>query len=334
MYVFIPDCNGLLCLQCCAGDCFYVPLAKLRASVMAGKVIIFSEILFVMNDTELSGYGSTGRLYIPDLLDFLSRDCDSLHLLKGTLLCFCRHGSATIRINYETYRLRQHDILAIRPTHIFSIDEWDDSAQLEAILYTDKFWAAISHSLDYRLIKVVERNPHARIPAATRQEVYDLLDLVCRHDVPAEGAGEVEHWVAAGLAFSLLVLLVSVIVKADVEAPHLTTRKEELTREFFELLSQYFESQRAVTFYADRLCVTPKHLSAMVREVTGLSIREWINDVTVLNIKRRLMTTTDSIESIAEATGFDSASSFVRFFRIRTGSTPARFRAQMSGVRR
>ena len=274
---------------------------------------------------------SHDKLFIPDLREFLSRDCDRLHLLKGTLLCFCQRGAASIKINYTTYELREHDILAIRPTHVFSLDGHGEDTVLEAILYTDKFWAAISHSLDYRLIKVVERNPKARIPADTRAEVQELLRMIRQHDEVHNSVpnAEIERWVAKGLAFSLLVLLVSVIVKADIDVPHPTTRKETLTRDFFELLSEHYETERTVTYYADKLCVTPKHLSTMVKDVTGLSIQEWINDVTVLNIKRRLMTTTDTIEQIADVLGFGSASTFVRFFRQHTGTTPAKFRVEM-----
>jgi AraC-like DNA-binding protein len=64
----------------------------------------------------------------------------------------------------------------------------------------------------------------------------------------------------------------------------------------------------------------------MVKEVTHLSILDWINNVTVLNIKRRLLTSTDTIQQISEDLNFQTPSTFVRYFRQHTGITPAKYR--------
>jgi AraC-like DNA-binding protein len=131
-----------------------------------------------------------------------------------------------------------------------------------------------------------------------------MLALLAHHERQQERAtginGDLERSVAGGLAFSLLMLLVAVIYRSKADTPRMTTRKDILTHDFFELLSVHFETERKVAFYASRLCVTPKHLSAMVKQVTLLPIQEWINNVTVLNIKRRLLTTTDTVQQISE----------------------------------
>jgi AraC-like DNA-binding protein len=117
-----------------------------------------------------------------------------------------------------------------------------------------------------------------------------------------------------------------VTVDKDTDMPPTVSRKEELTRDFFQLLSEYFETERQASFYASKLYVTPKHLSTCVSEVTKLSILEWINTVTVLNIKRRLRTTNDTIQQISEDFNFQTASTFIRYFRQHTGTTPLKFR--------
>jgi AraC-like DNA-binding protein len=66
----------------------------------------------------------------------------------------------------------------------------------------------------------------------------------------------------------------------------------------------------------------------MVKEVTHLSIQEWINNVTVLNIKRRLLTTTDTIQQISEDLNFQTPSTFIRYFRQHAGITPSRYRIE------
>jgi AraC-like DNA-binding protein len=269
------------------------------------------------------------KLFIPNLHEYLNRDGGYLHLIKGLLLCFCRKGEAKIKINYNTYNLKANDVLAILPTHVFYIESTSEDVEIEAILYSDEYWASITHSVDYRLIKTVEQRPYVSLPPEYHDEVFYLLQLVKKHedDKYTETRNtEIERSVAGGLAFSLLMLLVSLIDENATESLHPITRKEVLTHDFFELLSIHYETQRQVSFYASKLCVTPKHLSAMVKDVTHLSIIEWINNVTILNIKRRLLTTTDTIQQISEDLNFQTPSTFIRYFRQHTGTTPYKYR--------
>jgi AraC-like DNA-binding protein len=269
------------------------------------------------------------RLFIPNLSKYLQSDESFLHIIKGTLLCFCRQGSVKIKVNYNTYTLHANDILAILPTHVFCIEECSDDVTIEALLFSDEFWVSISHSVDYTLLKIVEQCPFYTLPEAYREEVATLLRLIRSHeeanDVPVKNMS-LEQTITGGLAFSLLMLLVSLIDRAKAITPHPLTRKEMLTHDFFELLSQHYETERQVAFYASKLCVTPKHLSTMVKEVTRLPILEWINNVTVLNIKHKLLTSTDTIQQISEELNFQTPSTFVRYFRQHTGTTPSKYR--------
>jgi AraC-like DNA-binding protein len=265
------------------------------------------------------------------LSKYLQNDESYLHIIKGTLLCFCRQGSVKIKVNYNTYTLHANDILAILPTHLFCIEECSDDVTIEALLFSDEFWVSISHSVDYTLLKIVEQCPYYTLPEAYREEVATLLRLIRSHeeanDVSAQNKS-LEQTITGGLAFSLLMLLVSLIDKAKEITPHPLKRKEMLTHDFFELLSQHYETERQVAFYASKLCVTPKHLSTMVKEVTRLPILEWINNVTVLNIKHKLLTSTDTIQQISEELNFQTPSTFVRYFRQHTGTTPSKYRTE------
>ena len=279
---------------------------------------------------------NTNKLFISDLREYLQDDESYMHFIKGTLLCFCRRGSVKIRINYEIYELFADDILTILPTHVFCIESYSEDVVIEAILYTDEYWAQIYHSVDYNIIKLVEHNPHARIPESIKGEAFYMLDVIKRHETIEDLSdvnAELERAIAWGIAFSLLMLLVSLIERNRPAEPHLLTRKDVLTHDFFELLSAHYETERKVSFYASKLCVTPKHLSTMVKEVTHLPIMDWINNVTVLNIKRRLLTSTDTVQQISEDLNFQTPSTFVRYFRQHTGVTPSRYRTSHRSVR-
>jgi len=142
----------------------------------------------------------------------------------------------------------------------------------------------------------------------------------------SDNDNDIEQSIVGGLAYSLLMMIASLIDKIDTELPRIVSRKEELTRGFFDLLSEYFETERQVSFYASKLCVTPKHLSMCIKEVTKLPILDWVNNVAILNIKHRLRNTNDTIQQISEDLNFQTASTFIRYFRQHTGITPLKFR--------
>lgn len=104
------------------------------------------------------------------------------------------------------------------------------------------------------------------------------------------------------------------------------SRQENLTKFFFHLLLQHYQTQRSVAFYAEQLCITPKYLTTTVKRITGYSIQDWINDITIITAKRYLRTSYRTIQDISEELHFQTASSFIRFFRQHTGCTPLKYR--------
>ncbi len=56
------------------------------------------------------------------------------------------------------------------------------------------------------------------------------------------------------------------------------SRKEYIFERFYESLIESYQSERSVKFYADQLCLTPKHLSGVVKEVSGKTVGEWIDE--------------------------------------------------------
>lgn len=269
------------------------------------------------------------RLYIHDLCQFLEQDKSNVHFIKGALVCFCRNGQATIKINYKTHLLTRNSAIVILPTHMFEIQEHSEEFEAEAVLYSENYWTDIAQAINYKLFKVVEQAPSVLLSDDKCAEAFHLLDLIHAHEDSAysvQPTNNIELSLVGGLAYSLLMLVCLAIDDANTDLPQLVSRKEILTRDFFDLLSQHFNTERQVAFYASKLCVTPKHLSTMVKDVTKLPILDWITNVTILNIKHRLRTGQDTIQQISEELNFPTPSSFVRYFRLHTGTTPLKYR--------
>lgn len=104
------------------------------------------------------------------------------------------------------------------------------------------------------------------------------------------------------------------------------SRKEFLFEEFYHLLSQSYQSERKVKFYADQLCLTPKHLSGVVKEVSGKTVGEWIDEFVVLEAKALLNSSSMNIQEIADRLNFANQSFFGKYFKHYTGMSPKEYR--------
>ena len=104
------------------------------------------------------------------------------------------------------------------------------------------------------------------------------------------------------------------------------TRSMRITNQFKHLLEKNFLQWREVKQYAAQLHITPKYLSEAVKDTTGKTPRDLINDVLLLESKVLLGSTGKSITEIAHYLGFEDQSHFSRFLKQHTGHSPTEWR--------
>jgi AraC family transcriptional activator of pobA len=110
------------------------------------------------------------------------------------------------------------------------------------------------------------------------------------------------------------------------------TRKQELNLLFQNLVFNHYKEHRTVQYYADALFVSPKHLTETVKEVTGKTAGEWIDDAVVLEAKVLLRNHEISVAEVAGQVNFPEQSSFGKYFKKHTGLSPSEYRLGESGV--
>lgn len=103
-------------------------------------------------------------------------------------------------------------------------------------------------------------------------------------------------------------------------------RHEQLGDELFRLLSRHCRTHRSVSFYAGKLNITPKYLSREIKRITGRTVQEWVNRLTIMEMKKQLNVPGRTIMQISEDMEFSSPSAFVQFFKLHTGTTPLKYR--------
>jgi AraC-like DNA-binding protein len=106
------------------------------------------------------------------------------------------------------------------------------------------------------------------------------------------------------------------------------SKQEMLLTKFLTLVQAHYKEQRKLNFYADKLCLTPKHLSKVIKETGGKPANEWINDYVVLEAKALLKSTNMTIQQISDELNFPSQSFFGKYFKRVVGVSPKEYRGK------
>lgn len=104
-------------------------------------------------------------------------------------------------------------------------------------------------------------------------------------------------------------------------------RKEELTSDFLFILAEHFRTERRIDFYAKALHVTPRHLSQVIKQVTGKTAGEFIDEMVIKEAKVLLSAHVLNVGQVAFELCFSDQSFFGKYFKKYAGISPSQYRA-------
>ena len=128
------------------------------------------------------------------------------------------------------------------------------------------------------------------------------------------------------LLLSLTYRLCSIFHEMSKEGDNAPSRKLETYMQLMQLIDQYYIKERGVRFYADRLCLSPKYLTSLVKSVSGNSVQQLVFKAITKKAISLISTTDKSIKEIADYLNFPNASAFGTFFKKQVGMSPVNYR--------
>jgi len=129
----------------------------------------------------------------------------------------------------------------------------------------------------------------------------------------------------------LLVLLNQIQRKVNARRASITsTNYQAVFKQLNALLQKHYIDNWPVSYYADALNITPHHLNTVARTITGQTAGEIIRGRSILEAKRLLTFSNQTIQQIGDKLGYKDSSYFARTFKHETGLAPITFRQQMS----
>ena len=94
------------------------------------------------------------------------------------------------------------------------------------------------------------------------------------------------------------------------------------------ILNENFKTERSVQFYADTLYMTSGHLSKVLKQVSGKTAGQLIDDAVIMEAKILLAAPELTVAQVANELQFSDQSFFGKYFKKHTGLPPSKFRRQ------
>ncbi len=274
-----------------------------------------------------SGLFFNNNLFITDHIDDIERFKSPCRIDAVTIfICTC--GKVNCSVNLKHYQIGCNTILINFPDDIIQI-HCAESLEAYAVLISSNFLKELE--IDFRQLSDfyldVRRNAVFQLPHAEIAALNPYYILLCNNieKLKAESPAIIKGIVQA-FSYTVISLMRSFQKQDNNEESSETARNKQLFFKFMALLKQSHGCHRGVKFYADKLCITPNYLSGAIKDYTGKSATEWVNEYVIMEAKILLKDSDISIQEIAYQLNFPSQSSFGKYFKLQVGIGPREFR--------
>ena len=301
---------------------FSIPQLRERSSIFK-EFGIGDDILFC----EVRGSEIEKSSAIMSLLSYPIR-------FDGYMCCFCRKGHFRLDINLQSFEVGPNMFFLNIPGNItsFSLEDPSSLGNLELIfVFVSRdfisnlrfdFNKSFQDSIKLLNTPCITLNPH-QVEIAT--DYFNLARKIINS--PLSNRADVIGSLLSSLTYMTADIWKSNVSVAGERPDGKTARLNMIFDRFITLVTEYHTSERNMAFYANRLNLTPKYLSKLIRKVSGRSAPEWIDSFVILEAKNMLKYSDCSIKEIVYRLHFPNQSVFYKFFKSHTGMTPSEYRA-------
>jgi len=245
-------------------------------------------------------------------------------IVEAAGVCICLKGEAEIALKSEKYHLKEGDMCVVFPEDILHVRKKSRDFKGYVMVVTPDFLYNINipsftqiylFIKEHRCISLSDKEQEDLMKMYEDMKAYDTrLNNPCRKEIT-------QHLVTA-----IVYEIIGLYKKGEPVNQQPYSRKDQLFFDFMDLVATHYKQERGIEFYADKLCVSSRHLSSICKELDGQTAKKCIDGQIIINVQMLLSTTTFTITQIADEFNFPNASFFIKFFKKHTGITPKKFR--------
>lgn len=297
---------------------FYdISLKQFRDRFPEAKAVSYNDDFFIMD------------------VAFKDRNSPLMHPCRfdGFMLIFCLSGNVRMSINLNEFDFKAGSLFLNVPGNLVKLSEFVESGKSDQRYVVMAMTRDFMSGLRMDVNKVFNEglamlgNPSISIDQQQQKLMCHYITLMCEIvKMNPMNAREAINSVLMSLFYVISGIGSERIRDLGEEVRKSSNRSKMIFEQFIKLVSENHLYHRNVGFYADKLCLTPKYLSKLIKTATGRSAPEWIDAYVILEAKNLLKYSNVTIKEVVYRLHFPNQSVFYKFFKARTGMTPSEYR--------
>lgn len=274
-----------------------------------------------LHDTEIQ----KGTIYNNGELAFLDKVSD-INLAESIqmeiyVVVLCLQGKASMCINGTPYIAYKNDVFICTPNNL--LDDCLLSVDFKCHCigvspdYVQRILPMADNTWDMKIL--FEKNPLFSLQAQEAVTFCQYYDILCsKVALPSYVQKKVIDALMLAFIYDMQIVMNRVIQIT----PRPFNSGEYLFKSFIDLLSASYPKKRNVSYYADRLNVTPKYLSTVCKKIGGQTASKMIDQYVLKDIEYLMKHSSKTIKMISVELDFPDISFFGKYVKKYFGVSP------------
>lgn len=281
-----------------------------------------------MSDSHLIDYVDENIV----ILDNMDATLSALQPLKMDcfLMVFCLEGEASLRINNKVHVLGANHCAILLPGTIIQHTQDTGTCNVRIVALSSRFIQSLyglkKESLDIGMYLYYHPIFPVTQHSSYKLYLYKELALTSISDREHPYSREAKRHLFAAIFCEIMAALYQGLPLRDGPAKYRNDRSFYIFRRFMEKVTEDDGTHRTVGHYADMLCYSAKHLSTVIKKISGKAPLAIINEHAIERIKYQLRYSDKSMKEIADMFEFSNPSFFGKFVKQHLGISPQQYR--------
>lgn len=247
-------------------------------------------------------------------------------LMNYVGLIVCEKGYFCFDVDKKKFTARAGETVFLSEGNNFSIGELSDDLRVSILFYhIDPIREILGSSIvAMYLYTTLTPEPCYVWTSGEESDLARYIALLGRHRKSAQNP--FDNHECKLLLLALTYRLCSINSRRIIEEKNVAGHKIDTFIKLIRLIEKYYMQERGVAFYADKLCLSPKYLSALSKSVCGYTVQELVFRAIIRKSIFWLKNTNKSVQEISDDLNFPNASFFGTFFKKQTGLAPSYYR--------
>ncbi len=249
---------------------------------------------------------------------------DSSHFLTYYDITLIQDGQGRLLLDNNVFDIQKNSIICSSP---MQIRQWKIKAMPKGLvlIFEDEFLSTFFNDSDFvkrlNFFHTIMTVPTLSLTDSENSYIENLLLNIEKEILNFNNRNK--HILRALLYQALAWLDREYTQHDNIETE---TDSNDIARRFKNLVSEFYNQEHSVNFYAEKLNISSGYLNNLIKRDIKISAKQFIQNRVILEAKRLLRNTSLSISEIAWKLNFNDDSYFIRAFKSKTGFTPKFYR--------